>query len=480
MKLLAHLRTRLAVLFTTGFGILLLGGGLTLYGWMARGYRADFDRMLDASGEALLELFQQELDWFPEPHVAAEHVVSEMLFPDRAFMAFDGERLLGVSHGPEGIPDPQSLRALANGGGPDAEYQVLRIPLQGTVSGYVALPLAPLDARLARLRLTLLLGLPLILVVGGLLGAAGARMALRPVVGVADAACALAEDVARGSDVFKRLPHAPADDEVRELTQAFNTLTDRLEAALARERELVQHQRDFLATAAHELRMPVTILRTEAEVALEGEEDASRYQAALEHVVDESGRLGDLVADLLLLARADATRPRLTPVALYLDDLVGGVLARVRRHPAAANRVIQVGRFDPAPVEADRTLTERAVGVLVHNALVHGGDSWVDVHTGSDQDVAWVEVHDGGPGIPPGGEERIFERFVRLDPEAGGSGLGLAIARWIAEVQGGSLRGWNRPEGGAAFRLELPLRPQSATDTPSEAADATPEGAHQS
>lgn len=467
MKLFRHLRIRLAVLFTGGFGILLLLGAVALHEWLAEGYRADFDRTLTASGEALRDLFQQELRWFPEPREAAVHVVGELLFPDRVFLAFEGGELVAASRGPDGLPRTAAFRPPPDAGSParvvvgPETYRVLAVPLAEGLDGYVALPEKPLEDRMARLRWSLLLGLPLILVVGGVLGAAGARFALRPVVEVAGSAHRVAEEVAGGRSTFHRLPPAETPDEIGVVTEAFNTLVARLEAALGKERELVEHQRAFLAAAAHELRMPVTILRTEAEVALEGRHGAEDYRVALGRVVEESEHLATLVSDLLLLARADATEPRLSAAPLYLDDLVGSVLARVRSHPDARDRVLRVGRFEPAPAFADPVLTERGLGVLVHNALVHGGGSDVEVDTGIDEDEtgsmwAWVEVRDHGPGIPPGEEDRIFDRFVRLDPDSSGSGLGLPIARWIAEVQGGDVVGRNRPEGGAAFRLRLP------------------------
>jgi signal transduction histidine kinase len=476
MKIPAHLRTRLGFLFTAGFGLLLLLGGISLYLWLARGYRADFDRTLSSSVEALDRLFHQEKQWFPDSREAAQHVVGELLFPDRVFLAFEGDTLVALSRGPEGITDPAALRpprgvgevgrVVANG----AAYRVLGMALDDRVDGFVALPEAPLTARLQRLRWALLLGLPMILVVGGVLGALGSGVALRPVVGVAGSACRVAGEVGAGASHFHRLPPARADDEIGAVTEAFNTLVDRLEVALGKERELVEHQRRFLASAAHELRMPVTILRTEAEVALERVRAPEAYRTVLHRIVRESEQLADLVADLLLLARADATSPELAPEALYLDDLVGSVLSRVRNHPDARDRVLRVGRFDPAPATADPALTERAIGVLVHNALVHGRESPVEVHTGVEARNgvvwSWVEVMDEGPGIPPGEEERIFERFVRLDGRTTGSGLGLSIARWIVEVQGGTLTARNRPAGGAVFRMALSGRGEEAPAGP--------------
>lgn len=475
------LRIRLALLFTAGFGLLLFAGGATLHRWLVRGYEAEFDRSLQASADGFVALHRQEMSTFGDPWAAAEHAVQELLYPDRFFMAWrEGSEPL-VSRGlGESAPPDAFLRSGGRGDPWDISvrgtpYRVVQRTLAPGLEGYVVHARSPLDTRIDTLTAALWTGLPLVLLLGGLLGAVGSRSALRPVVGVARSARAVARRVARGEDRFHRLEEPSVYDEVAVLTASFNELVDRLGPALQRERALVENQRAFLAAAAHEMRMPVTILRSEAEVALEGaSDDPERLRRALARVVEEAEGLGDLVADLLLLARADSAGPDLHPQRVFLDDLAGAALQRLRAHPAARGRGLRLGEFESAPAEVDPMLVQRALGALLHNALVHASPSAVEISAGSGPDGAWVAVRDWGPGIPEAEHETIFRRFVRLDAGVPGTGLGLPIARWIAEAHGGRLDLESGPEGGARFTFRVPAAPPRPADASVGAAADTP------
>lgn len=237
-------------------------------------------------------------------------------------------------------------------------------------------------------------------------------------------------------------------------------LLDQGSRALRREREVAEQQRRFLADAAHELRTPIAIIRSAAEVSLAGDDSAEERKDALASVAQEAARLGSLVADLLALAREGTATAVEAREPVFLDDLAHRVVGRLRRLPIAAGREITLGDFDEAPVRANPALAERAIFALVHNALVHAAGSRIELSAGRDDTgkgrASWIRVRDWGPGVPPEAESRVFERFERLDPAAPGSGLGLAIARQIAEVHGGTLT-LERPDGGGtAFVLRLP------------------------
>ena len=107
-------------------------------------------------------------------------------------------------------------------------------------------------------------------------------------------------------------------------------------------------------------------------------------------------------------------------------------------------------------MRANPALAERAIFALVHNGLVHAPGSRIELSAGRDASSSWIRVRDWGPGVPPGAESRVFERFERVDAATPGSGLGLAIARQIAEVNGGTLVLERPAEGGTAFLLRLP------------------------
>ena len=206
--------------------------------------------------------------------------------------------------------------------------------------------------------------------------------------------------------------------------------------------EAVAQQERFLADAAHELRTPVARLRTTAEGGLV-DGDPVRTAAALRSVSTLAGQAGDIVDNLLTLARMDAGAVTVKPERMRLDQLVADV---VEQH---AGVTYEGGS---SVITADPALVRRAVDNLVTNAVRHadGRDVTVQVHGGV------ITVADRGPGLDPTVAPHLFERFV-TSPSTGGSGLGLSIVAEIAAVHGGTIVGRNRLDGpGAEFVLSLP------------------------
>lgn len=461
-----QLRTRLALVFTSGFAVLLGLGALGFSLYLARSYRRDFDHSLLDAGRGARALFTFDRREFKTAAEAATHIISELTYGDRTLVAFDsGGRFLTASlrvpgepyfndvppDGPHGIPVTVSLR--------EGPARLLRTPLEGGTEVVIAMSTLPLERRLARLTRALATVLPVILVFGAVIGAWGSGLVLRPIIRVAENAERVGTEVAAGSNRFTRLPPRLAGDELTTLTDAFNLLVDRLEMALERERAVADRQRRFLADAAHELRTPVAILRSEAEVTLRGDGNPDHYRQALERVRAEAEQLGTLVADLLLIARGEEHAIAPDRRKVYLDDVANQVIPRVRALPVAAGRELRLGEFEAAPVMGDPTLLERLLLVLVHNALVHAPGSPIELSTGTagaaPNTVSWVTVRDFGPGIPPAERERVFERFARLNTAVAGAGLGLAIARSLAEAHGGTLTLDDVPQG-ASVTLRLP------------------------
>ncbi len=462
------LRVRLALVFTTGFAVLMGLGALGLYLHLGRGYHRDFDHSLLDAGRGVRALFDEDRIEFGTSMATAAHVVGELAYGDRTLVAFDSNGTLlttsqrfpdepyfndAPARGPLERPFTLQLR--------DGPARILRVPVEG-VEVVIAMSTLPLERRLVRLRRSLTTVLPLILVLGALAGAWSSGLVLRPIVRVAESAERIGDEVEAGTPAISRLPAHPAGDEITTLTDSLNLLVDRLEGALERERGVVERQRQFLADVAHELRTPVAILRSEAEVTLRGGEDPVLYRQALERIATEADELGVLVGDLLLIARGDTHALKPAQERLYLDDLVAPVLARVRALPQARDRELRHGEFEAAPVLGDRGMLERALMVLVHNALVHAPGSPVEVSTGTagsnGRQSAWLRVRDFGPGIPPDQRDKVFERFARGRTAGPGTGLGLAIARSIAEAHGGTVS-YDPAEPGAAFTIRLPAPP---------------------
>ena len=224
--------------------------------------------------------------------------------------------------------------------------------------------------------------------------------------------------------------------------------------------EALKTQRQFMADASHELRTPVSVVRTATEVTLgRPHRDEAEYREALAITGGQARRLGRLVEDMLVLARADAGGYPLRPVDLYLDELVDECRRDVE--VLASERGVTIGSSTPreTPFRGDEDLLRQLLLNVLQNAVQHtppGGS--VSVGLREEPGAIKISVTDTGPGIAPADQARIFDRFVRLDPSRRGSGtgLGLPIAKWIAEAHGGTLVLETSAPGGSTFCVSLP------------------------
>ena len=200
----------------------------------------------------------------------------------------------------------------------------------------------------------------------------------------------------------------------------------------------MEQMRRFMADAAHELRTPVTLLRTRADVALGQERAAERDAETLRAVGREAERIGAIVGDLLTLARADAGERPAARETLYLDDQAADAVESIRALAQRAGVALEVGAFEEAPVTGDPVLVRRLLLILLENAVKFtppGGHVRLDVAVRDGQRA--VVISDTGPGIAPADLPHVFERFYRGESArqgTEGAGLGLAIARWIADL----------------------------------------------
>ncbi len=273
--------------------------------------------------------------------------------------------------------------------------------------------------------------------------------ALRPV----DAITRQVRGISSGN-LAERVPNPGGSDEVSTLATTMNAMLDRIETG-------DKQRRQFVSDAAHELRTPVAVLRSEAEASLRLPEQTS-VEAVSAAVLDESERLATIVEDLLTLARQDERTSVRPPTAsgqeVDLEELLLEEAARSRRHPVDLSGVL-AGRVIG---QADEL--SRAIGHLLDNAARHA-HAQVAVGVAPTSDGGWVElwVDDDGQGVASGDRHQIFERFVRLDEararDTGGSGLGLAVVKSTVEASGGSVRVVDSPIGGARFLIRLPLAP---------------------
>ncbi len=323
-----------------------------------------------------------------------------------------------------------------------------------TVAVQLARPLNGVDHILASLRLVLLLLCAFGVALAATLGRLAAGRVIAPLSEVAQTA----EQIAETDDLSLRL-RIRADDEVGQLARRFNHMLERLESSRSELDESVRAQRQLVADASHELRTPVTSLRTNIEVLLEGgkleEEDRRRLLA---DVVEQSEELSGLVGDLIELARGDL--PPGTTEAIRLDRVIEESLVRARRNYP---HVRVSASLEPRVVEGAPDRLGRAINNLLDNAARHSPpDGLVEVLL----DSGGLRVRDHGTGIDDEDLPHVFDRFYRGANSRGkqGSGLGLAIVRQVAEQLGGRVSAANAADGGAIFTLELPSEPVTDAD----------------
>src|SRR5262249_52550385 len=256
---------------------------------------------------------------------------------------------------------------------------------------------------------------------------------LAPVGAMADKAREITAE-----SLAQRLPVDNPGDEFGRLATVFNDTLSRLQDAFERLRR-------FTADASHELRTPLTAMRSVGEVALRNPIDASAYRDVIGSMLEEVDRLTRLVESLLTLTRADSGRIQLTPEAVDLGALAGGVIDQLR--VLADEKQQDLSLRAPATVHAvgGAGLLRQGLMNLIHNAIKYtpnGGAISVELKTVKPGQAS-IEVRDTGVGIPAEHRDRIFDRFYRVDAsrsrDEGGVGLGLAIARWAIEANGGRI-----------------------------------------
>jgi signal transduction histidine kinase len=306
----------------------------------------------------------------------------------------------------------------------------------------VAQSLGPVNESIEAITRSALVAMPLLAVVGGGATFLFVGRSLRPVEQIRRRVATITS-----RDLHARVPVPRVRDEVAALAETMNAMLDRLQAS-------TEAQRRFVADASHELRSPLTTLQVGLDV-LAANPQLPHHQ--IHRLQGEATRLGQLVADLLLLARIDEHAQPAVADDVDLDDLAYRQRDRLQaQHPQL--RVLT--HIEPARVRADADHLDRAIRNLADNAARHARTQVtlsVSVHNG----LAELEVIDDGPGIDAADRDRVFHRFIRLDDSRtradGGAGLGLAIAREIVRAHGGTLVVADTGAGGACLRLRLPV-----------------------
>ncbi|HEX2301380.1 MAG TPA: ATP-binding protein, partial [Pseudonocardiaceae bacterium] len=236
-------------------------------------------------------------------------------------------------------------------------------------------------------------------------------------------------------------------------------------------------RRDFVANVSHELKTPVGAVALLAEAVLDAADDPHEVRRFSTKILNEATRLGALVTELIALSRLQGAERLPSLATVEIDEVVREALARCRLAAESAEIRITVDRPSGLLIDGDATLLVTALSNLVDNAVSYSPPgSPVSVSRRLANGYVEIAVTDRGPGIAPEYQERVFERFFRVDQArsraTGGTGLGLAIVKHVAANHGGDVRLWSRPGTGSTFTLRLPAHPE--TTQPAQAPPTTP------
>ncbi|HJT70143.1 MAG TPA: ATP-binding protein [Terriglobales bacterium] len=308
----------------------------------------------------------------------------------------------------------------------------------------------------ARYELLLIVGIPALLITAIASGYWISRRALAPV----DAITYAAQQISP-SDLTGRVFVPKTGDELQRLAETINRMLERIEGAF---RRITQ----FTADASHELRTPVTLIRTRAEITLRKSRQDREYQDALGEILHESERMSALIENLMVLARADTGTETLHFRKVNLCEIA----QRASAQGSTLSAVRQLTWSDKIPdtpvwVNADPDSLARLLLILVDNAVKYTPERGsVGLLVSTSNGHAAVEVYDTGIGIGEADLPHIFERFYRADRarsrDSGGAGLGLSIGQWIARAHHAEISINSASNAGSCFEVRLPVaNPQS-------------------
>ena len=338
---------------------------------------------------------------------------------------------------------------------PGADFRVATTVLPSSLgSVIVAQSLSDFDKTTHRIGVVFLLIGGLVLVFIGFASRQVIKLSMKPLEKIEETA----EKIAAG-DLSARLDNFEPDTEVGRLSTSLNTMLSRIEESFAARAESEDKLRRFVADASHELRTPLTSIRGFAELHRQGAvPDGEKTRELIGRIEKESMRMGYLVEDLLMLARMDQSRElEMTDVDLsnLVTEAVSSAQAAGPDHPVTMDIAHDVH------TQGDADKIYQVVTNLLANARAHTPEGTkIHVATYSDDNGSYVTVADNGPGLSQEDQERIFERFYRVDTSRQrnsreGSGLGLSIVDEVMKAHGGSVSVASEPGNGATFTLHF-------------------------
>jgi signal transduction histidine kinase len=294
----------------------------------------------------------------------------------------------------------------------------------------------------------------------GVLGVVGWIFVSRRVLARVDQAADASRRIMEG-DLTGRIEVTGTGDEFDRLASSLNSMLDRIET-------LLYSLKDVSDNIAHDLKTPLTRLRSRVEAALAGPPDAARYRAALEGTIEESDQLIRTFNALLMIARVEAGAPDGSMEQVDAAEIVRDVVELYEPVAEEAKVKLSADAGGPIMLRGNRELLGQALANLVDNAIKHsstagdGGTFSVKVSARGEGDQVVLRVEDNGPGVPEADRERVLQRFVRLEKSrsAPGSGLGLSLVAAVVRMHGGKIA-LDDASPGLTVTLRIPVGPKS-------------------
>ena len=355
-----------------------------------------------------------------------------------------------------GLPRPETISPSGTiwiGGTPIRLLQSSMVVNKRLYQIQVATRMEEFYEALGRFLKRLLVVAPVALLITSAIGYWISRRALAPVDHITFAAQQIS-----AHNLSARLAVPSSGDELQRLTETLNQMLERIERALERVTR-------FSADASHELRTPITVMRTRVELALRRPRTGAENSQTLEQLHTELIGTSLLLDNLMLLARADSGAEQLRISPANMEDVLKDALMQITPIAREKGVTLQANLPDqPVSIAGDRQLLQRLFLILLDNAVKYTPPpGQVSVALAAANGMATVSVRDTGIGIAVEDLPHIFVRFYRADKarsrQLGGSGLGLSIGRWIAEAHGGSVQVESEYGGGSTFQVILPAMP---------------------
>ncbi|MBS3907121.1 MAG: HAMP domain-containing protein [Syntrophaceae bacterium] len=487
------LRFKLTLWYVLILGILLISFSSFLYLTLSRSLYRDVDHKLRSLAELIALESTSPLSKFGFGNIDQTLEASMNLKPIGKFIQVLDEsgRIGRTSENLKSVQLPISLNALRNGSKGLITYEtnhslgntplrIITYPVkennQVTKMIQVASSLEDVEDAINTLLVILIVTVPSILVIASLGGQFLANKALKPVDRVTQAARMITSQ-----NLNQRIQTLKVKDEISRLIDTFNEMISRLDQSF-------RQVKQFTTDASHELKTPLTILKGEVEVALRKKRPLHEYEQVLESNLEEIDRMSKIVEDLLLLSKADIGEIRLNREDIHLTRFIAGLTEQMKILAQPKNIRIEISNHQNEIHVLGDTLRMRELFInLIENgikyteaggsilitltketdpppeALRRAGDS-VNPLTPKEKKAApfaKIIVADTGIGIAREDQEKIFNRFFRVDKarsrEQGGSGLGLSICKWIVEAHQGEITVESEPGKGSSFIVKLPL-----------------------